>query len=90
MLEPFAETVQHRFYRWLEEHEERTGKKFTVEQKEWLEMIKNHIATSLSVNLDDFELQPFQSRGGAVRVYNLFGSDLPHILNELNEMLVAT
>ena len=52
-------------------------------------MIKNHIATSLSVNIDDFELSPFYEKGGAVKMYNLFGKELDNIMNELNEVLVV-
>ena len=90
MLEPFPETVNQRFNKWLGEHQKRTGLQFTPEQKEWLEMIRNHISTSLSVEIDDFELQPFQARGGAVKAYQLFDGDLDGIIMELNEVLVAS
>ena len=50
-------------------------------------MIKNHIATSLSIDMDDFELSPFYEKGGQVKVFQLFGSDLNNILDELNEVL---
>ncbi|MEM4721009.1 MAG: type I restriction-modification enzyme R subunit C-terminal domain-containing protein [Candidatus Methanomethylicaceae archaeon] len=88
VLEPFPELVNHRFNQWLEQNE-RQGIKFTKEQKEWLEMIKDHIATSLSISMDDFEYAPFYEKGGAVKVYKLFGSKLDKILEELNEVLVA-
>ena len=52
-------------------------------------MIKNHIATSLSVSIDDFEFSPFYEKGGAVKVYQLFGNDLNDIMNELNEVLIT-
>lgn len=90
VLEPFPEIVDQRFNKWLGEHQKRTGMQFTSEQKEWLGMIKNHIATSLSVGIDDFELQPFQARGGAVKAYQLFDGDLDGIIMELNEVLVAS
>ena len=51
-------------------------------------MIKNHVATSLSVSMDDLEYSPFYEKGGAVKIYNLFGKDLDSIMNELNEVLV--
>jgi len=56
---------------------------------EWLKMIKEHIATSLSIGTDDFEHAPFYEKGGAVKVYQLFGEKLNGILNELNERLAA-
>jgi type I restriction enzyme R subunit len=52
-------------------------------------MIKDHIATTLSIGMDDFELAPFNQKGGAVKVYQLFGKDLDGILQELNERLAA-
>jgi type I restriction enzyme R subunit len=39
--------------------QERAGRRFTPEQVEWLTMIKDHIATSLDMATEDFELAPF-------------------------------
>ena len=75
MLEPFSESVDEKFKEWLGK-QERLGKKFTKEQLEWLSMIKNHISTSLSVDMDDFEFSPFYEKGGAVKIYQLFGTRL--------------
>jgi type I restriction enzyme R subunit len=87
-LEPFSETVDEKFTRWLSK-QERAGRIFTKEQIEWLTMIKNHISTSLTIGMDDFELSPFYEEGGAVRIYQLFGKDINKILDELNEVLIA-
>jgi type I restriction enzyme R subunit len=87
VLEPFSETVNRRFDEWLTE-QEKLGRKFTVEQKEWMTMIKDHIATSLSIGMDDFENVPFNQKGGAVKAYQLFGQELNKILEELNTVLV--
>jgi len=87
-LEPFSEFVNEKFKEWLGK-QERLGKKFTKEQLEWLKMLKNHISTSLSVNIDDFELSPFYEKGGAVKVYQLFGKDINNIINELSRILVS-
>ena len=38
---------------------------------------------------DDFEYAPFNQLGGLGRVYDLFGEQLPIILEELNERLAA-
>lgn len=83
--EPFADMVYRRFNEWLAQR----GNRFTPEQMEWITMIKEHIATSLSIGMDDFELAPFNQKGGAVKVYQLFGQQLNGILNELNERLAA-
>jgi type I restriction enzyme R subunit len=48
VLTPFSETVNSRFTDWLAQ-QGKQGKSFTSEQLEWLNMIKDHIATSLTV-----------------------------------------
>ena len=55
----------------------------------WLLMIKDHIASSLSIGMEDFELAPFYERGGPVKAYQLFGNRLNNILEELNEVLAV-
>ena len=88
ILEPFSDLVDRRFNEWIVQ-QEGLGKKFTSEQTEWLTMIKEHIATSLSIGMDDFEYAPFYEKGGAVKIYQLFGQQLDGILEELNERLAA-
>jgi len=86
-LEPFPTSVEERYRNWLVEQME-AGRQFSDEQLEWLEMIKNHIGTSISIELDDFDNVPFNQKGGAIRVYELFGVELRSILTELNKVLV--
>ena len=88
ILEPFENTVNRRFQDWLKE-QERAGQKFTPEQLEWLTMIKEHIATSLTIEIDDFENVPFNQKGGAIKADQVFGRELPKILQELNVVLAA-
>jgi len=88
VLEPFPETVNRRFNNWLGQQQE-AGRKFTTEQIAWLEMIKEHIATSVSIGVDDFESVPFYEKGGAVKANSLFEQQLDKLLEELNEVLVA-
>jgi len=88
ILEPFPVIVERRFQEWIDQ-QERLGRKFTPEQMDWLVLIKNHIAASVSITLDDFELAPFYEKGGAVKASQLFGSELDNVLKELNEVLVA-
>jgi len=87
-LAPFAETVNERFAAWFSA-QQKAGRIFSVEQKQWLEMIKEHIATSLRIEMDDFDDVPFYERGGRMKVYKLFGDALPSILDELNGALAA-
>ena len=86
VLEPFGDFVNYRFNDWYIKQEV-LGKRFTPEQKEWLNMIKEHITTSLNIDIDAFELSPFNQKGGAVKAYQLFGQDLNKILEELNTVL---
>jgi len=88
VLEPFSETVNHRFDYWLN-LQQKLGRQFTLEQMTWLEMIKDHVAASLSISIDHFELTPFAEKGGAVKAYGLFEGELDDILDELNKELVA-
>jgi len=88
MLEPFPETVNQRFERWKSE-QEISGVRFTEAQMAWLLMIRDHIATSLSIGNEDFELSPFYEKGGVVKAYQLFGNGLNNILEQLNEVLAA-
>jgi type I restriction enzyme R subunit len=82
-LVPHAERVRERFAVWLTQQENR-GRAFTTEQRRWLEMMRDHIATSLEIEVDDFDLTPFTNEGGLARATKLFGSDLGNILHELN------
>jgi len=87
VLQPFSETVNRRFADWLA-RQEKQGKSFTSEQSEWLNMIKDHIATSLTIGIEDFENVPFNQKGGAIKADKLFGQELNKILEELNMVLV--
>lgn len=51
--------------------------------------ISSRLATSLGIEMDDFELAPFYNKGGAVKVSQVFGDELDDILKELNEVLVG-
>ncbi len=59
------------------------------EQLAWLGFIRNHVATSLSIEPEDFEYAPFSQKGGLGKVYQVFGSELNRLLDELNEVLAA-
>ena len=48
VLEPFAQTVNQRFIEWIERNIAKDII-FTPEQRAWLELIRDHIATSLSI-----------------------------------------
>lgn len=88
VLTPFADSVSERFNEWLR-NKAKDGTAFTPEQLAWLNLIRDHIATSLSIEQEDLELSPFNQRGGLGKAHQLFGEQLPKLLNELNEVLAA-
>ena len=65
------------------------GVAFTEDQREWLEAIKDHIASSLAIEQDDLGEMPFNTIGGLGRAYELFGEALGPMLDELNLRLAA-
>ncbi|MDB6112858.1 MAG: type site-specific deoxyribonuclease [Pedosphaera sp.] len=88
VLEPFAESVTTRFNEWLMD-KAKANVTFAPEQLGWLNLIRDHIATSLSIEPDDFDYAPFSQRGGLGKAHQLFGEQLPKLLDELNEVLAA-
>ncbi len=93
-LVPYPERVAANFKAWLAQttrHSRESGnpEPFTPEQQHWLEMIRDHIAANLGIQIDDFEYAPFNTEGGLGRVHQLFGEQLPKVIEELNRELVA-
>jgi type I restriction enzyme R subunit len=88
VLAPFADSVSERFHEWLMD-KAKAGAVFTPEQLAWLGLIRDHIATSLSIEPEDFEYTPFGERGGLGKAHQLFGEKLPELLDELNSVLAA-
>ncbi len=98
-LIPFPERVNATFKAWLATQQQKlpspaSGRaggegRFTPEQMKWLEMIRDHIAANLGIELDDFEYAPFAQESGLGRVHQLFGPDLTPIMENLNTALVA-
>lgn len=87
-LTPFADRVNYNFMQWTLRRNA-GAVHFTDEQMEWLRLIKDHIAVSLSVEPEDLELSPFDRRGGLGRFYEVFGAHYEDILREMNVELVA-
>jgi len=87
-LVPFPDKVKARFGNWVAQQENK-GRKFTAEQMRWLEMIRDHVATSVEITPDVFGYTPFAEQGGLGKASQLFGKDLRPLLDELNEALAA-
>ncbi len=88
-LEPYREIVHQRFAAWLNEQEQRRGSPFSPEQRAWLDLMRDTIANSLTIEHDDFGYTPFIEHGGLGKASELFGNELPAILEDLNERLAA-
>ena len=103
VLAPFAESVHERFDAWLADKQGRSGvtplgsdgkrqdaaSTFSDEQIVWLKLIRDHVATALSIEPDDLDLSPFHQQGGLGKANQLFGDQLTKLLDELNTVLSA-
>jgi type I restriction enzyme R subunit len=84
-----AETVRLNFQRWIMKHHSSSGEKFNKEQMEWLQMIRDHVINSFHIERDDLDMNPFDTKGGISKMYNLFGDNMDNLIEELNEALAA-
>jgi type I restriction enzyme, R subunit len=88
MLTSYDKTVDKNFQDWV--FKKQAGPlKFSEEQMQWLRMLKDHIAASVAVALDDLDYTPFAEDGGRGKMWQLFGDQSENIINELNEGLAA-
>lgn len=88
-LDSFATRVKLNFKNWMFKRNSSQGYQFNEEQTYWLQMIRDHIISSLTIEEDDFEYAPFDTLGGLGKYYKLFKNDYLNILNEMNVALVA-
>ncbi len=87
-LEPYSEIINRRFKEWV--FKRNAGPvQFTDEQMEWLRMIKDHIVSSVRIEVEDFDRTPFDGEGGLGKFYKLFGSEYEKLLDEINKELAA-
>ena len=86
-LVPYRDELRSRYEAWLKERNAELT--FTPEQRQWLDRMAEHIATSLSIEPADFEDGWFGQHGSIGRAHALFGAQLPQVLSEMNERLVA-
>jgi type I restriction enzyme R subunit len=52
-------------------------------------MMRDHIATSVEMTVEDLDYAPFAEEGGRGRAAEVFGGDVRSLLDELNEALAA-
>ncbi|HAS57303.1 MAG TPA: restriction endonuclease subunit R [Algoriphagus sp.] len=88
-LTSYDATVNENFRKGIFQQNAGQHNKFTEEQLAWLRMIKDHIASSFHIGLDDLDYTPFDKNGGRGKMWALFGADMEKVIQELNEELVA-
>lgn len=88
-LTAFDQTVNRNFKKWVFDKQAGAAHKFTEEQMAWLRMIRDHIITSVHIDMDDLGYAPFDGKGGVGKMVQLFGDDTNTILDEMNEGLAA-
>ena len=86
-LVPYREELRERYEAWLKERGAEHA--FTAEQREWLDRIAEHIATSLAIEPADFETGWFSQHGSLGKAHALFGEKLKPLITELNTRLAA-
>ena len=87
-LVAYPDLVNERFAIWLNQ-QRTTGTDFTDDQLAYLDLIKDRIASSLSIAPADLQHPPFSAHGGLGKARQLFGRDLTSLLDELTEVLAA-
>ena len=87
-LAPFADKVNYNFMQWTLRRNA-GAVHFSDEQMDWLRLIKDHIAASLSILPEDLDLTPFDRKGGLLGFYEAFGDGYESVLQEMNMELVA-
>jgi type I restriction enzyme, R subunit len=87
-LTAYDKTVDKNFQEWVFKKQAGTTK-FNEEQMQWLRMIKDYVTNSYHIEIEDFDLNPFNAQGGLGKMWQLFGETTEEIINELNEALAA-
>lgn len=87
-LTAYDKTVDRNFKKWV--FEKQAGAlKFNEEQMKWLRMMKEHIATSFHIEVENLDYTPFDAIGGRGMMYQLFGTEMNSIISEMNGALAA-
>ncbi|WP_027371421.1 type I restriction-modification enzyme R subunit C-terminal domain-containing protein [Desulfovermiculus halophilus] len=88
-LTPYDQTVNRNFKKWVFDKQAGAAQKFDEEQMTWLRMIRDHIVSSIHMDVEDLQYAPFDGMGGAGKMAQLFGDEISSIIDEMNEALAA-
>jgi type I restriction enzyme R subunit len=86
-LTRFSDTVRRNFRDWI--LRKNAGQPLSEAQTAFLQMIRDHIALSLRLERDDLEYAPFDAHGGLGKMYQLFGTEMDAVIEDLNKGLTA-
>ena len=86
-LTPFADTVRRHYRDWI--LRANAGNPFNAAQAAWLELIRDHVITSMRMEKADLDYAPFDACGGLGKMHELFGEKLDAVIDELNQTLTA-
>jgi type I restriction enzyme R subunit len=87
-LVPYPQQVQQRYIAWLDA-QEKAGKRFSAEQRWWLDKIAEHVGVNLDIRPDDLSGGEFYRRGGYIAARQVFGDEVNSILMNLNRELAV-
>lgn len=83
-LEPYKLTVQNHYEEWLKKQ----WNTYTNDQQTWLDLMKDHLSTSLELTPEIFEYWAFAQLGWLGRAYQLFWNNLMGVMEEMQRELV--
>lgn len=86
-LTPFGDTVRRNYRDWI--LKKNAGQPFQPAQLAWLELIRDHIMTSVHLERDDLDYAPFDAQGGLGKMFQLFGEPMDALIDEMNLALTA-
>ncbi len=87
-LVAYPDLVHERFEAWLQQ-QRNAGRELSDDQIAYLRLIRDHLATSLTIAPRDLQGPPFSTHGGYGRAHQLFGEELTPLMDELTGALVA-
>ncbi len=85
-LVPYPERVRARYAEWAQT-QAAAGRTFSADQRWWLDQIVETLGVNLSVSEDDLSAGEFFGKGGLIKARQVFGAELPALLDELNSAL---
>lgn len=87
MLEPYKIIVSEKYDKWLDE-ERNKWIDFNNNQLEWMETMKDEIANSINISIQDFEYGRLAQKWGIWKAHEVFWDNLNNIVERMNEVLV--